>query len=101
MKVLIAEDDASVRHLVKKTLLRAGYDVLEAADGRAALESLLSVDGPRLALLDWLMPELDGLSVCREIRSCTKHPYVYMIFLTSKSSKKMLLLASLPAPTTI
>ncbi|HEY6443434.1 MAG TPA: EAL domain-containing protein [Candidatus Acidoferrales bacterium] len=88
MKVLIAEDDASVRHLLKKTLLRAGYDVVEAADGRAALKCLLSADGPRLALLDWLMPELDGLSVCREIRSCAKHPYVYMIFLTSKSSKE-------------
>lgn len=88
MKVLIAGDDASVRHLLKKTLIRAGYDVVEAADGRAALECLLSVDGPRLALLDWLMPELDGLSVCREVRSCTKHPYVYIIFLTSKSSKE-------------
>ncbi len=87
MRVLIGEDDASVRYLLKKTLLRAGYDVLEATDGRAALECLLSVDGPRLALLDWLMPELDGLSVCREIRSCTGHPYVYIIFLTSKSSK--------------
>ncbi len=88
MKVLIAEDDANVRHLLKKTLLRAGYDVLEANDGRAALECLLSVNGPRLALLDWLMPELDGLSVCREVRRCTKHPYVYIIFLTSKGSKE-------------
>ncbi len=87
MRVLIAEDDASVRHLLKKNLLRAGYDVLEATDGRAALECLLSVDGPRLVLLDWLMPELDGLSVCREIRSCTEHPYVYIIFLISKGSK--------------
>ncbi|MGH9494730.1 MAG: EAL domain-containing response regulator, partial [Candidatus Sulfotelmatobacter sp.] len=81
-------DDANVRHLLKKTLLRAGYDVLEANDGRAALECLLNPDGPRLALLDWLMPELDGLSVCRELRSRTKHPYVYIIFLTSKSSKE-------------
>ncbi len=88
MRVLIAEDDASVRHLLKRNLLRAGYDVLEATDGRAALECLLSVDGPRLALLDWLMPELDGLSVCREIRKCIEHPYVYIIFLISKTSKE-------------
>lgn len=88
MRILVAEDDVYVRHLLKKTLLRAGYDVLEATDGRAALECLLSADGPRLALLDRAMPELDGLSVCREIRSCTNHPYVYIIFLTSKGSKE-------------
>lgn len=88
MRILVAEDDANVRHLLKRTLLRAGYEVLEANNGRAALECLLSADGPRLALLDWLMPELDGISVCREIRSCTKHPYVYIIFLTAKGSKE-------------
>lgn len=88
VRILVAEDDAYVRHLLKKTLLRAGYDVLEATDGYAAVECLLSVDGPRLVLLDRFMPELDGLSVCREIRSCTKHPYVYIIFLTSKGSKE-------------
>ena len=88
MRILVAEDDANVRLPLKKTLLRAGYDVLEATDGRAALECLLSDDGPRLALLDWFMPELDGLSVCREIRSCSKHPYVYIIFLTSKGCKE-------------
>jgi predicted signal transduction protein with EAL and GGDEF domain len=88
VKILVAEDDANVRLPLKKTLVRAGYDVIEATDGRAALECLLSTDGPRLALLDWSMPELDGLSVCREIRSCTKHPYVYIIYLTSKGSKE-------------
>jgi predicted signal transduction protein with EAL and GGDEF domain len=88
VRILVAEDDANVRLPLKKTLLRAGYDVIEAADGRAALECLLSADGPRLALLDRSMPELDGLSVCREIRSCTKHPYVYIIFLASKGSKE-------------
>lgn len=88
MRILVAEDDAYVRQLLKRTLLRAGYDVLEATDGRAALECLLSADGPRLVLLGRFMAELDGLSVCREIRSCTKHPYVYIIFLTSKGSNE-------------
>ncbi|HEV3482637.1 MAG TPA: EAL domain-containing protein [Candidatus Acidoferrales bacterium] len=88
MRILVAEDDAYVRQLLKKTLLRAGYDVLEATDGRAALECLLSVDGPRLVLLDRFMPELNGLSLCREIRRCTKHSYVYIIFLTSKGCKE-------------
>ncbi len=88
MRVLVAEDDTSVRHLLKKTLLRAGYDVLEVKDGRAALECLSSADGPRLALLDWLMPELNGLEICREIRKISKHPYTYIILLTSKGSKE-------------
>ncbi|MGB8476170.1 MAG: EAL domain-containing protein [Candidatus Acidiferrum sp.] len=88
MKILIADDDASVRHVLKKTLHRAGYEVIEVDDGRAALESLSSIEGPRLALLDWLMPELNGLGVCREIRRRVKHPYVYIILLTSKKSKE-------------
>lgn len=91
MRILVAEDDANVRLQLKKTLLRNGYDVLEATDGRAALECLLSADGPRLVLLDWLMPDLDGLSVCREIRSCTKQPYIYIILLTSKGSTENIL----------
>lgn len=88
MKILIADDDVSTRLLLQKTLQRAGYEVLEAENGRAALECLSSIDGPRLALLDWLMPEPNGLSVCREIRRRCKQPYVYIILLTSKKSKE-------------
>ena len=88
MKILIADDDAFSRRLVQKTLESAGYEVLAVENGRSAAECLSSADSPRLALLDWVMPELDGLSVCREIRSRPNHPYIYMILLTSKESKE-------------
>jgi predicted signal transduction protein with EAL and GGDEF domain len=88
MKILIADDDAISRCLVQKTLEREGYEVLAVENGRSAAECLSSADGPRLALLDWVMPELDGLSVCRQIRSRSNHPYIYMILLTSKESRE-------------
>ncbi|HET9995069.1 MAG TPA: EAL domain-containing protein [Candidatus Acidoferrum sp.] len=88
MRILIADDDASMRHLLQKTLQRAGYEVLEADNGRTALEYLSSIDGPRLALLDWLMPEVNGLGVCQEIRKHSENPYVYIILLTSRKSKE-------------
>src|SRR6202521_1247286 len=88
MKILIADDDVISRCLVQKTLEREGEEVLTVENGRSAAECLSSADGPRLALLDWVMPELDGLSVCREIRSGSNHPYIYMILLTSKESKE-------------
>ncbi len=88
MKILIADDSAISRCLVQKTLECGGYEVLAVENGRSAVECLSSADGPRLALLDWVMPELDGLSVCRQIRSLSNHPYIYMILLTSNVSKE-------------
>ena len=88
MKILIADDDVISRCLVQKTLDREGYEVLVVENGSSAAECLSSDEGPRLALLDWVMPGLDGLSVCRQIRSVSNHPYVYMILLTSKESKE-------------
>ena len=68
MKILIADDDAMSRRLLEKTLEREGYEVIAVDNGRLALQHLSSPDGPRLALLDWMMPELDGPGVCREVR---------------------------------
>jgi diguanylate cyclase (GGDEF)-like protein len=86
-KILVADDDALTRRLLEKTLEQAGYEVVVAEDGRKALECLSSAEGPRLALLDWLMPGLNGVEVCREIRRHSEYPYTYIILLTSKSSK--------------
>ena len=69
MKILIADDDALSRRLLKRTLLRAGYEVAAVVNGRQAVENLTGPDMPRLVLLDWMMPELDGPGVCREIRN--------------------------------
>lgn len=86
-RILIADDDAITRRLLEKTLEQAGYDVAVAENGRKALEYLSRTDGPRLALLDWLMPGLSGVEVCREIRRHSEHSYTYIILLTSKTSK--------------
>jgi len=86
--ILVADDDPVTRHLLQKTLEHAGYEVLAVENGRLALERLSRKDGPRLALLDWLMPELSGLTVCHEIRRHTELPYIYIILLTSKKAKE-------------
>lgn len=88
MKILIADDDALSRRLLEKTLLHAGYEVTAVADGRQAIENLVGLDAPRLALLDWMMPEFDGPAVCREIRKRRDQSYVYMVLLTSRQSKE-------------
>jgi two-component system, cell cycle response regulator len=88
LKILIADDEALSRRLLEKTLERAGYDVIAVENGKEALEHLAKPDGPRLALLDWVMPELDGPGVCRAVRKRSEQTYVYMVLLTSKGSKE-------------
>jgi two-component system cell cycle response regulator len=88
LKILIADDEALSRRLLEKTLERAGYEVVAVENGRAAVRQLCESDGPRLALLDWVMPELDGPGVCREVRRQQDDSYVYMVLLTSKESKE-------------
>jgi two-component system cell cycle response regulator len=87
VRILIADDDAMSRRLLQKTLENAGYRVTTVENGMLAKDQLCRPDGPRLALLDWIMPELDGPGVCREVRQRIDHPYVYMVLLTSKESK--------------
>jgi diguanylate cyclase (GGDEF)-like protein len=85
MKILIAEDDSVSRLLMQRTLEKFGYDVVLAEDGRAAAEILSHKDGPRLALIDWMMPKLDGLGLCREVRNAQREgAYVYILLLTSR-----------------
>jgi two-component system, cell cycle response regulator len=88
MRILVADDDALSRTLLARTLERAGYEVTIVENGRLAAELLCRSDGPRLALLDWVMPELDGPGVCREVRQRREQPYVHMVLLTSRESKQ-------------
>jgi diguanylate cyclase (GGDEF)-like protein len=88
MKILIADDEAMSRRLLQKTMERAGYQVTAVENGRIAVDELCKPDGPKLALLDWMMPELDGPGVCREVRKRKEHSYVYMVLLTSKEKKE-------------
>ena len=84
MKILVADDDALSRSLMRRMLLQSGYEVVTAKDGKEAAAIMLEEDGPRLALLDWMMPELDGPDVCQVIRSSSRRAYVYMTLLTSQ-----------------
>ncbi len=88
MRILIADDEILSRRLLEKTLERAGYEVTAVENGRLAVEHLSQPGAPRLALLDWVMPELDGPGVCREVRKHQEQAYVYMVLLTSKESKE-------------
>ena len=88
MKILVAEDDALSRTLLERTLQRVGYDVIAVADGAAALAELSKQDPPRLALLDWIMPEKDGVEVCHEMRLQKDQAYTYLILLSSRESKQ-------------
>ncbi len=85
MRVLIAEDRAEPRALLRNTLERWGYDVVAVEDGRSAWDALQADDAPRIALLDWMMPHDDGVSLCRRLRSEPRHRDLYVILLTAKS----------------
>jgi two-component system cell cycle response regulator len=88
MKILIAEDDPVSRMLMQRTLEKSGYEIVLAEDGRIAAEILSQADGPRLALVDWMMPELDGLGVCREVRTSQRNgSYVYIVLLTARQNR--------------
>ena len=89
MKILVADDDSVSRHLMQRTLQKFGYEVVLAENGRVAAEILSRSDGPRLALIDWMMPELDGPELCREVRRFHQEgKYIYIVLLTSKQSSE-------------
>ena len=92
MKILIAEDDPVSRRLLESLLLKWGYEVIAVSNGREALQCLLAENAPRLALLDWAMPALDGVELCRNIRARETLHYVYSILITAKSRKEDLIL---------
>lgn len=88
MKVLVADDDVVSRQMAAQLLRKWDYEVVTAADGRAALDILRGPAAPRLALLDWMMPLMDGPEVCRELRLKPLDAYVYLLLLTSKDAKQ-------------
>lgn len=88
MRVLIADDEPISRRLLESALQREGVEVVSVADGEAAWATLQDPGAPRLAILDWMMPGLDGVEVVRRLRGRGDAPYVYAILLTSKDSKE-------------
>jgi two-component system, cell cycle response regulator len=87
MKVLIADDSATSRAMLRSALTRWGYDVVMAENGKEALDILAKDDPPPMAVLDWVMPELTGPEVCRRVRETLREPYTYILLLTSKNTK--------------
>jgi diguanylate cyclase (GGDEF)-like protein len=90
-RVLIAEDDPVSCHLLKSFLVKWDYDVAVVTDGMAALKILEADDTPRLAVLDWMMPGMEGVQICQRIRERKNRPYVYVLLLTARSEKRDLL----------
>jgi len=88
MKVLAAEDNPVSQSMLRAMLTRWGYEAVIARDGNEAWQTLEAGDGPRLAVLDWMMPGLDGVEVCRRVRAVAREPYVYMILLTARSASQ-------------
>ncbi len=88
MRVLIADDDDVMRHILEATLTKWGYEVLVARNGLEAWRLLQGSDAPRLGILDWMMPGMDGVEVCREIRKWEDRPYIYLLLLTAKHKKE-------------
>lgn len=87
-KILVAEDDKSSRALLNTVLAKAGYEVTTVSDGDAALLALMEKDAPQMALLDWMMPGLDGLALCGVLKQDQRLSPIYLILVTSKSQRE-------------
>ena len=88
MRILVAEDDNSSRLSLAAVLKRLGHDVTSVADGEQAWNALQAPDAPMLAILDWMMPVLTGVEVCRRARGNPATASKYLILLTSRSEKE-------------
>jgi DNA-binding response OmpR family regulator len=88
MRILIAEDEAVTRRLLEGYLTKWGYEVISAANGNEAWDHLKAPDPPRLVVLDWMMPGMDGIELCRRIRHLEKGSLMYIILFTSRDKKE-------------
>ncbi len=89
--ILVADDDRMARVLLTRTLRGWGLETVLAADGDAACQALCAPDGPRIALVDWLMPGMDGLALCRTVRQL--RPRVHLILVTVRAAPEDLIQA--------
>jgi CheY-like chemotaxis protein len=87
MKILLAEDDALTRLSVEAALADWGFQAVSYGDGTSAWGALQQPDAPRLALMDWLMPGLDGIEICRRCRATPALSANYLIVLTARDTK--------------
>jgi two-component system cell cycle response regulator len=88
MRILIADDDRTIQALLRGVLPNWGYEPVSARTGDQAWEILRSEDAPRIAILDWVMPGVDGIGLCRMVRARICPDYTYLILLTSRASRQ-------------
>ncbi len=88
MKILVAEDDFASRLILQVVLEKWKYDVESVSDGKEAWDELQKDDAPPIAILDWEMPELDGVGVCRRVRELDRANPIYVIMLTGRNTKE-------------
>jgi len=88
MRILIADDDEVSRCKLEALLSKWGYEVISVEDGMTAWEALQQENAPRLTILDWMMPGMDGSEICRQLRQSSKKAYVYVLLLTSRVAKE-------------
>lgn len=87
MRVLLADDDAFYRHYVSRALEGWGYEVVAVSEGVEAARILQGADPPNIAILDWMMPGIDGIAICSQVRKLNRDSYVYIILITAKNQK--------------
>ncbi len=88
MRILIADDDPIARRLLEATLVGWGYEVTVARDGLEAWAALEAADPPKLAILDWMMPGMDGPETCRKVRDACPPRLTYLMLLTSNKGQR-------------
>jgi phosphoserine phosphatase RsbU/P len=87
MKILIAEDNVTTRRILETILVKWDYDVISARDGNDAWEKLQVNDPPKLIILDWMMPGINGVEICRRLRRTDPVDPMYIILLTARDEK--------------
>ncbi len=91
MKILIAEDDPVSQRVLEEFLRKWGHEPVSVANGGDAWTILQEEDTPRVAILDWMMPELEGVEVCRRVRALSGRAYIFLILLTAHGQRGSLL----------
>ena len=91
MRLLIADDDIICRRILEKLLVKWGHEVEVASDGVEAWQALQRFDAPSMVVLDWMMPGVDGVEICRRLRELKRDIRPYVILLSGKGQKKDLI----------
>ncbi|HZR29221.1 MAG TPA: diguanylate cyclase [Terriglobales bacterium] len=91
LRLIVADDSAIIRELLRRLLEGWGYEIHLATDGTEAWELLQSADVPTVAILDWIMPEIEGIELCRRMRALNRRHYTYILLLTAKHESQDLI----------